>query len=189
MPSRYVLTGAPGSGKTVLLRALAAHGQTVVEEAATEVITELQTDGVDEPWTRSDFCDRIVALQRRRQTAPVPPGVVVQVFDRSPLCTLALARYFGRPVTGLLAEEIVRVVAERVFEPTVFLVRPLGSIETTAARRISYVDALAFEAVHEAVYQEHGYTLVDVPAGPVAERREFVLWVMSRQLAERSGTT
>ena len=188
MPSRYVLTGAPGSGKTVLLRALAAHGQTVVEEAATDVIIELQADGVDEPWTRSDFCDRIVAVQRRRQTAPVPPGVAVQFFDRSPLCTLALARYLGRPVTRPLAEEVVRVAAERVFEPTVFLVRPLGALEATAARRVSYADALAFEAVHEAVYQEHGYALVDVHGGPVAERREFVQWVVSRQLAERSGT-
>ena len=93
----------------------------------------------------------------------------MQFFDRSPLCTLALARYLGRPVTRPLAEEVVRVAAERVFEPTVFLVRPL-------------------EAVHEAVYQEHCYALVDVHGGPVAERREFVQSVVSRPLAERSGT-
>jgi predicted ATPase len=180
MVSRYVLTGAPGAGKTVLLHALAGGGQAVVEEAATEVIATLQGHGVDEPWMCNDFCDQIVALQRQRQVAPVPLGAAVQIFDRSPLCTLALARYLGRSVTPLIAEEVARVVAERVYQPTVFLVRSLGFIEPTAARRITYPDALAFEAVHEAVYREHGYEFVDVPAAPIAERVEIVRSVLAR---------
>lgn len=183
MPRRYVLTGAPGSGKTVLLRALAQRGQAVVEEAATDVITRWQSDGVNEPWTRSDFCDRIAAVQRQRQTAPIPPGVQVQFFDRSPLCTLALARYLGHPVTPALAQEIDRVVAERVYRTTVFLVRPIGMIETTAVRRIGYADALIFQTVHETVYRQHGYSLVDVPLGPIPHRAAFVQSVVSDEIA------
>jgi len=38
LPRRYVLTGAPGSGKTALLGALRERGHAVVEEAATDVI-------------------------------------------------------------------------------------------------------------------------------------------------------
>jgi hypothetical protein len=34
----YILTGAPGSGKTAILRQLELNGHTVVEEAATDVI-------------------------------------------------------------------------------------------------------------------------------------------------------
>ena len=34
MPA-YILTGAPGSGKTAILRVLETHGHPVVEEAAT----------------------------------------------------------------------------------------------------------------------------------------------------------
>src|SRR4051812_19249923 len=180
MVSRYVLTGAPGAGKTVLLHALGGGGQAVVEEAATDVISTLQGQGVDEPWMRNDFCDQIVALQRQRQVAPVPLGAAVQIFDRSPLCTLALARYLGRPVTPLLTQEVARVVAERVYQPTVFLVRPLGFIEPTAARRIPSPEARAFEAVHEAVSRAHGYELVDAPAAPVAERVEIVRSVLAR---------
>jgi predicted ATPase len=188
MVSRYVLTGAPGAGKTVLLHALAGGGQAVVEEAATDVIATLQGQGVDEPWMRNDFCDQVVALQRQREVGPVPLGAAVQIFDRSPLCTLALTRYLARPVTPPLAEEVARVVAERVYQPTVFLVRPLGFIEPTAARRITYSDALAFEAVHEAVYREHGYELVDVPAAPVAERVEIVQSVLARQQPDRPAS-
>ncbi len=94
----------------------------------------------------------------------------VQVFDRSPLCTLALARYLDLPVTPLLAAEVTRVTRDRVYEPVVFLIRPLGFIAPTAARRISYPDALEFQAVHEAVYREHGYRLVDIEPGPVEQR-------------------
>lgn len=57
-----------------------------------------------------------------------------------------------------------------VYEREVLIVRPLGFVVPTAARRISYEDSLAFEAVHEAVYREHGFVLVDVPAGSISER-------------------
>jgi len=173
MTRRYVLTGAPGAGKTVLLHALAARGWPVVEEAATDVIAALQADGIDQPWTREDFCDRIAALQRRRQRA-VPADTTVQVYDRSPLCTLALAHHLDRTVTPALRAEVDRVLAEQVYEPTVFLVRPLGFIRPTPARRITYADSLTFQVVHEAVYRDHGFTLVDVPAGPSAGRADLV---------------
>jgi predicted ATPase len=35
---RYILTGAPGAGKTAILRALERNGRVVIEEAATDVI-------------------------------------------------------------------------------------------------------------------------------------------------------
>ncbi len=38
MPKRYVITGAPGAGKTALVRGLQERGWSVVDEAATEVI-------------------------------------------------------------------------------------------------------------------------------------------------------
>jgi predicted ATPase len=56
----------------------------------------------------------------------------------------------------------------------VFLVQPLGFITVTAARRISNQDSLYFHQVHEAVYREHGFELVDVPAASVAERAALV---------------
>jgi predicted ATPase len=50
MPRRYVLTGAPGSGKTALLAALSQRGHVVVEEAATDVITRQQARGCDQVY-------------------------------------------------------------------------------------------------------------------------------------------
>lgn len=174
MVRRYVLTGAPGSGKTALLLALYQRGHAVVAEAATDVIGAEQARGVDAPWEQGGFIDLVVAMQRRRQLAPVPVGVTVQVFDRSPLCTLALARFQGRPVSALLADETARIMRDQVYHPLAFLVRPLGFVERTAARRISYEDSLAFEVEHRQVYRDHGFTLIDVPSGPLPDRLPVV---------------
>lgn len=150
----------------------------MVDEAATEVIARGQAAGVTEPWQHVGFCDDIVALQRQRQEQP--GAGEVQLFDRSPLCTLALARWLAHPVTAGLAAEVARVVEEQVYQPTVFLVRPLGFITATEARRISYADSLAFETVHEQVYGEYGFTLVDVVPGDVAARAAFVEAAIAR---------
>lgn len=115
---RYILTGAPGAGKTTILRGLRERGWAVVEEAATDVIAREQAVGVSEPWRRGDFIDKIVAVQRERQQQPVPDGAEVQFYDRSPLCTLALARYLGQPATTTagVVEQRVTAIEARVTE-------------------------------------------------------------------------
>ncbi|MEW2379094.1 AAA family ATPase [Micromonospora sp. NPDC047812] len=49
---RYVLTGAPGAGKTTLADALRRRGWDVVAEAATDVIAAEQEQGGAEPWRK-----------------------------------------------------------------------------------------------------------------------------------------
>lgn len=86
--------------------------------------------------------DEIVALQRQRQLDATGS---VQVFDRSPVCTHALATYLGWPVSPALATELERITSEGVYERQVLFVRNLGFCEPTAARRISFQESLAFE--------------------------------------------
>ena len=162
---RYVLTGAPGAGKTALIDALRERGHPVVAEAATDVIARRHAAGLAEPWLDATFLEEIVELQcRRQQTAA---GDVV-FFDRSPLCTLALAHYIDCPVPDALRAAVAEM--PEIYEHQAFLVRPLGFVERTAARRISYADSLRFGEIHEDVYRSHGFTLVDVPKAPLAER-------------------
>jgi predicted ATPase len=171
---RLILSGAPGSGKTSILQALVASGHAAVAEAATDVMAERLALGDAEPWTSPLFIERIAALQRQRREAPVRPGVTVQIHDRSAVCTLSLARYLGHPVPPLLEQEVARITGDGFFDRRVFFVRPLGFIQPTAVRRISYAESLAFERIHEDEYRRLGFDLVDVPAGTVAERAEAI---------------
>lgn len=170
---RFILTGPPGSGKTAVLRLLEREGHLVVEEAATDVIALEQALGEPEPWLRPEFVDQIVTLQRRREIGG-PPGDTTAFFDRSPVCTLALARFLGVPVSPLLAAELDRVIGAGVYAPNVFFVRSQGFVTPTAARRISLAESVEFERVHERAYRELGFELVDVPAAPLADRAALV---------------
>src|ERR1700734_3212220 len=115
MPS-YILTGAPGAGKTAVLRLLETSGYAVVEEAATDVIALGNALGREEPWHDHDFIDKIIALQRQRQDSVAVPRDAAVFFDRSPACTLALSRYLGLTTSRLLADEVCRMVTEGPYE-------------------------------------------------------------------------
>lgn len=167
---RYVLTGTPGAGKTAILRLLESNGHVVVEEAATDVIALNTALGLEQPQHNRAFIDKIVTLQRQRQHAVHAAKSTTVFFDRSPVCTLALSRYLGLTLSRVLGREVDRVVAEGVYETTVFFIRNQGFVEATAARRISFEDSLVFERFHEQAYRDLGFRLVEVPAGPLTDR-------------------
>jgi predicted ATPase len=180
----YILTGAPGAGKTAVLRLLETSGYPVVEEAATDVIALGNALGRAEPWHDHDFIDKILTLQRQRQDSLRAAGGATVFFDRSPVCTLALSRYLGFSASRLLASEVGRVVAEGVYETTAFLIRNQGFVRPTAARQISFEDSLDFERLHEQTYRDLGFELVEVPAGPLADRVALIRRRVSQQRAD-----
>ena len=167
---RFIITGAPGSGKTAIIRQLELDGFSVVEEAATDVIAAAQARGTAEPWTAPSFIDAVTGLQRQRQIrASHQPGEV-QFHDRSVVCTAALAAYLGYPVSALLASELERIQKEAVYERLVFFVRNLGFLTPTGARRISFEESLRFERIHEETYRSFGFELFAIERGDVRER-------------------
>ncbi|HZC44839.1 MAG TPA: AAA family ATPase [Candidatus Acidoferrum sp.] len=159
---RYILTGTPGCGKTSIIRSLELDGCCVVEEAATDIIALRQAQGIAEPHTDASFIDDITNLQQQRQTQTAGPSSAVQFYDRSPLCTYALSRWLGFPISKTLADEMERIRAEQIYQKQVFFIENLGFCEPTQARKITFEDSLRFEKLHEETYRDFGYECIRI---------------------------
>jgi predicted ATPase len=167
---RFVITGAPGAGKTAIIRQLELDGFSVVEEAATDVIAAAQARGTAQPWTHSSFIDVVANLQRDRQIRASYQPDEVQFHDRCAVCTAALAVYLGCAFSPFLTGELDRVKKEAIYETRVFFIRNLGFVTPTEARRITFEETVRFEKIHEEVYRDFGFELVSVERGTVVER-------------------
>jgi predicted ATPase len=176
---RYILTGTPGSGKTSLLHELKRLGYAVVEEAATDVIALEHKAGNPEPWRQPDFIDKISLLQKQRQLEAATSPAQLQVYDRSPICTLALSHYLGYPPSAGLLQELERIERDNIYHKQVFFIENLGFCQPTAARKITFEEALLFEDIHAKTYTALGYDLIKIPRGSVEERLQLITQLLN----------
>jgi predicted ATPase len=167
---RFIITGAPGAGKTAIIRQLELDGFSVVEEATTDVIAAAHAQGTVQPWTHPSFIDVIANLQKDRQIRASYQPDEVQFHDRCAVCTAALAIYLGHAFSSFLANELERIKKEAIYQNRVFFIRNLGFVTPTEARRISFEETVRFEKIHEEAYQDFGFELVSVEPRSVVER-------------------
>lgn len=173
---RYILTGTPGCGKTAILRALELRNFFVVGEAATDIIAFEQALGNLAPWEDPKFIDQIVDLQRQRQKGVwLGYSEVKQFYDRSPICTYALATYLKFDPSPNLLQEIERIQEEQVYQKKVLFIENLGFCKSTEARKISFEESLTFEKIHEETYKKWGFECVKIAPAPLSDRVNAVL--------------
>jgi predicted ATPase len=166
---RFIITGAPGAGKTAIIRQLQREGFSVVDEAATDVAAAAHAEGT-QPWLHPSFIDTIVTLQRDRQIRASDESLGVQFHDRCAVCTAALAAYLGFPYSPVLTAELNRIRQDAIYENRAFFVRNLGFVARTEVRRLSFEDTVRFEKIHEQTYRDFGFELFPIERGPVTER-------------------
>jgi predicted ATPase len=167
---RFIITGAPGAGKTAIVRQLELDGFSVVEEAATDIIGAADAQGKVEPRRHPSFIDTIAQLQKDRQIRASYLPDEVQFHDRCVVCTAALAIWLGRPFSPFLTGELERIKKKAIFQPRVFFIRNLGFVTPTEARRITFEETVRFEKVHEETYRDFGFEPVSVEPASLVER-------------------
>jgi predicted ATPase len=172
---RYIITGTPGCGKTSVIRALELTGASVVSEAATDLIAFRQAQGDTAPWKHPNFIDDIVRLQKHRQMDMCADYSDLHFYDRSPICTYALAMYLGFQPSPNLMSEIERIHKHGIYEKRVFFLENLGFITNTDARKISFEDSLKFEQIHREIYAKFDYECLAIPAASIDQRVEIIL--------------
>jgi len=169
----YVFTGGPGAGKTTLVDALARRGVASVAESGRKVIRAEEARGGDAlPWRdRSAFAAAMLAQDIaayravRSRKSPV-------VFDRGIPDVLGYLLLEGLEPPAALRDAVARYrYAERVFVCPAW-----PEIYATDAERKQTPEVAARTCdMMRQVYSGLGYTLVDVPRGPVADRVRFVM--------------
>lgn len=176
---RYIVTGAPGAGKTAIIRQLEIDGFSVVEEAATDIIALWQAKGIVEPWTRPEFIDAVLSLQQTRERRAACATDTIQFHDRSVVCTAALADYLRVPRPQNLLGELRRVKAENVFQSRVLFLKNLGFITNTEARKITYEETVRFEEIHGRIYRDLGFEVTAIDPGSVSDRLKQIKRILS----------
>ncbi|MCY0093189.1 AAA family ATPase [Hoeflea ulvae] len=179
---KFVITGASGGGKSTLISALAAKGYATVPEVGRRIVAEqVATHGTALPWLdQAAFMDLLFARSIEAFDEAGDAAGEIVFFDRSFYEALAYGAVIGRPVPQTMAA----AAAARRFDTPVFVCPPWQDIFTTDdERRHGFDFALRDHAANVAIYQAAGYTLVELPRVPVAER----VGLIAERLCDLSG--
>jgi predicted ATPase len=166
---RFVLTGGHGVGKSSLIRALEADGETVVYEAAQDVRLLLEAQGVAFPTDRDDFEGLCIALHRQREARARLQAERV-FLDRGAPDHLVYAE-LGR--WTLTADEITYCLRARY--DAAFLVLPHTPAAPTLTRSERAFSQRLSQALREMYAERLGVVVHEVPPGALTQRVDYVL--------------
>ncbi len=172
----FILTGAPGSGKTAVLGRLGNEFR-CVDEPAREVLAEQRATGGSGTWDQDASLFVHLLLQRSiEKYAMARKSGDTVIFDRGiPDCIVYAVRAGADPTPSLEAADAYR------YQPHVLFLEPWNDIyETDEERIMSFDDTVSFSQALRDVYERSGYTLVDVPRDSIDDRATFVRMSVAR---------
>jgi predicted ATPase len=166
----FILTGAPGSGKTAILDRLKGEFR-CVGEPAREVLGEQRASGGRGTWDQdpSLFVHLLLRRSIEKYESACSSGKTV-IFDRGiPDCVVYALRAGTDPTPIRKAVDAFR------YQPQVLLAEPWADIyQTDDERNMSFGDTVSFSEALRDVYERSGYTLVRIPQTSIDERAGFV---------------
>ncbi|MFZ1984491.1 MAG: ATP-binding protein [Desulfatitalea sp.] len=165
----HVITGAPCSGKTAVIEALARRGHRVVPESARAYIDRLLAQGHTLAQIKADpLCfERSILLEKVRLEAALPRNQII-FMDRAIPDSVAYFRFEGLdPAEPLIHCRTVQYKSIFLLERLVFEHDGVRSENEESAARLEYLLADSYAAL--------GYAIVRVPIMSIAQRTDFVL--------------
>ena len=172
MNQRYVITGAPGTGKTAIINALKERGYSCVDENSREIIAEQIINGGEIlPWKNQIAFENLISSKRAKQYASIPKNEIY-FFDRSAIDCIAYLKANNLETST----EILEVIKNCEFNSNVFYTPIWEEIyKNDTQRKEDMESAITIEKVLITTYKSFGYTLIEIPKLTTEERVNFIL--------------
>ena len=164
-----IITGAPCSGKSTVVRALADAGYRTVPEVAREYIGSQLASGKDLASIKSDALafERRILLRKVSIEQHLPKNELI-VLDRAVPDSIAYYQLEGLDISEPLH------YSRRIGYQSIFLFDRLA-FERDAVRTEDQQISARIEALIVQAYTRLGYAIIRVPALPINQRVDFIL--------------
>lgn len=171
MNQRYILTGAPGSGKTSILAELAKRGFSSIDEPARRVLAQQRLIEGEGVYDKNPFLFKELMLSRMLYDFDGVNADEITFFDRGLPDLIAYRKCFNLDVgSELNASRLYR------YNTIVFFAPAWEQIYSNdSERRLTFNASLVFEQDLREAYTELGYQLIDIPLLPLSERVSFIV--------------
>jgi predicted ATPase len=167
-----IVTGGPGAGKTTLIDALEDAGYARTIEAGRAVIQDQRAKGGHAlPWDDSAaFAEEMLAWDiGSYRAAETVSGIVF--FDRGIPDIVGYLKLIGAPVPPKLED----AATTYRYHDRAFITPPWREIyQQDSERKQDFDEAIRTYDALVATYTAYGYTLIELPFAPIAERVRFV---------------
>ncbi len=170
---RYVITGAPGTGKAALVESLSHLGH-VVGEPARELISEHRAATGERSLDGSPklFLERLITRSIEKFDAAADLDVVI--YDRALPDCVAYAGGFDVDAT-----DAIEAATSRRYSNPVFVAPPWEAIYTVDdMRRATFDQVVAFHLKLVTACEMLRYELIELPRAPVSDRVDVIAQFM-----------
>lgn len=168
---RIILTGAPGTGKTILLEGLRKQGYSVFQESSREVIKEEITKekGIL-PWNDLDnFIIKVIEKDIKNYQAASENFCF---YDR---CLIDIAAY-EYMYKNTISSSLKDLISEHTYHKKFFFAPIWEDIyHMDEERRETYQEAQKIHTHLLDIYKLFGYIPIEIPKTSVEKRLEFVM--------------
>ena len=172
MNQKYIITGAPGTGKTSIINELKRQGYYCINEYSREIIEQqIKNNGNILPWKDQIAFETKVSKERFKQYISSPKDCVC-FFDRSNIDCIAYLKLNNLEPPA----EMEKKINNSFFNKSVFYTPIWENIYITDNERKENIrTARKIENTIITTYKLKGYELIKVPKLSVKERVNFII--------------